>query len=66
MTVMAYISDSAANVLNVVVAALLFLLAPVIITMAYKNNQRMDKEAQKAPAEEADTDAPAEEESNMQ
>ena len=50
MTVMAYISDTAANTLNVVLALLLFLVAPVIITLAYKYNQRMDAAAKNKAA----------------
>ena len=53
MTVMAYISDTAANTLNVVLALLLFLVAPVIITLAYKYNQRMDAAAKNKAAAKA-------------
>ena len=38
----AKISDTAANYLNIFIALVLFIVMPVIITLAYKYNKKMD------------------------
>ena len=68
------ISTSVANGLNIFIALMLFLVMPVIFTLAYKHNQRMnaasenEKPAKNEPAQieaqpeepEAEEDAPKE------
>ena len=58
MVLFAKAADTAASYLNVFIAILLFLVMPVIITLGYKYNQRMNAAAEKQ-TEKADVPAEA-------
>lgn len=51
MALLAKTADTAANYFNIFIALLLFLVMPVIITLAYKYNRRMDSAPVREPAE---------------
>ena len=52
MAMFAKAADTAANYLNGFIAIMLFLVMPVIITLAVKYNHRMDAETVKQPSED--------------